>query len=496
VSKPFLKTILPAAYGYNEPIAALIDVHSHGVDSAWMSKRAAAGVFQTLDLRPERDYSYLHVIAMGASDRYGANRNGDAFLSKSGEIEIPEPKPGTPKIVKIAQGLVETHSTFETDAKVYRQHQNKDPQNNEGDVVKSAYHLPMDRVELIIKVPNVKWGDDLQKLASGDDIPLSMSTKVPFDVCTFCGNKAKSRAEYCDHAKNYLGTVIKSGHQVGVMNDWMKFFDISRVRVGADRIAKALLKAAAVSTTEAGQLMSGAELAEHMTLFPPADADDFGHRIPLLDKVAVLRKLSDIEKQIEATGMGASNSCEQLAFGVPPDMQDDDLRSLRMPHSHMSGLLGATSDAKICLSLHDFMKLLLGDRFQDVEHAVPEAESKLPGVFTRMLSDGGASAPVSLDDFNFGSELLPRAVRDVIGGLTPSHSLADDPVHRRVTLMVLRGEPGRQTRKTILVKGGSDGSLAESLAQAYALYKAAFCKRVGFENKMLTDLAVLQHYVI
>jgi hypothetical protein len=481
---------MPAGYSYGEPIAALMDIHSRGVDSQWMRKRAAAGVFANVDIKPEPGFSYIHLITMGASDRYGLNRNGDGFLSKSGELRVPEPKPGTPSVIKIARGLQEAHCTFRKDAWVFSHHVNKDPEKKEGDIYKEAYNLPMERGELIIKVPNGTWHDDIEKLASGRDVDFSMSTKVPYDYCTWCGNKARSRREYCDHLLDDMGTITKSGHQIGAMNDWMDFFDISRVRVGADRIAKGLLKAA----FDGRIIVSAAEMAEQLTLFPPSNEEDlFGLRIPSLDKAAVLKKLSDIEKEIEAIG-SADSPLTRLSTAVPSELEDSDLKRLSVPRSRLMDMFGTLADAQICLSLEDFLKLLMGSRYPDVEHAVPQAKDMLPGVFTRMTSSN--SLPIDMDDFNLGSDLMPRGIREAVSRLTPTHSLGDEPVQRRVTLVILREQPKPELRQATLLKGSADEELADRLAQAYAMYKIAFCQRAGFENKVLTELAVLQHYVL
>jgi hypothetical protein len=488
---PFLKTILPSAYGYKEPTAALVDLHSKGVDSAWFDKRAAAGVFKQVDLKPVPDHSVIHLIAMGASDRYGGNRNGDIFLRKSAFVDIPHPKAGTPSRVKINQGLIETHKTFEKFAKVYRDHVNKDPKKAHGDVIKSAFNEPMDRVELLIKVANDKWASELEDLANGRDVDFSMSCKVPYDVCTECGNKAKNRSEYCKHASQHMTEITKQGNQIGVIIGHQTFFDISKVTTRADRIALGLLKAAA----DGSKIVSGAELSEEFQLFPPVDStyvDPWYVAPATTDKRAVLRKLSDIEKEIEGVGCGDS-PFNRLAMSMDPestpDISDDDLQNLSVPRGQIMNLLGSLADVKIALSLKDLMKIILGTGYDGAAGAVDEAQQLLPGAFSRAV-ESSEDGP----NFELGSSLLPRVVRDTIHKLIPSHSLGDDPVRRRVVITVLRGK-GAPKLLSPLEKSGSTSELAGRLAKAYAFYKVAFCQRAGLENKLLTKLAVLQHYV-
>jgi hypothetical protein len=627
MTTPFLKTVLPSAYDFGEPTAALVDVHSRGIDDTWMRKRAAAGIFRDVELKPESGKSVIHLIAMGATGRYSLNRNGDGFLRKGGvEITAPHPKKGYPPTRLINRGLIDTHDTFQKHAHVFRHHLNRDPEKNEGEVIKSGYHDIMDRVELLIKVANDKWAEDIQDLADGRDLDFSMSCtldptypvmteegykqivdvkegdkvathtntwkrvkvinrrkytgkvvklhmdvdgfpppleltidhlmmtsagwihakhlkegdellcgrdigcyeikkierrlvidaqtynleveedesyllagmishncKVPFDVCTICLNKARGRDEYCDHARNHMGEITKEGHHVGVMNDWMDFFDISKVTARADRIALGLLKAAS------GKIKSGAELAEEIELFPPPGPkftllDPVG---PDLDKKAVLGKLSDIEKEIEATS-DADSPLTRLSMSfhpeVSPPMGGDMLRGLSVPRGQAMDLLGGLADARVSLPLNEFMKIILDKRHGDVESVMGEARMLVPGIFGRMRSQPGCMA--DMGDFELGRGILPRPVREMIGKLVPSHSLGDEPVRRRITIMVLRGKPAPELMKSAeLAKSGSCSKLAQRIAQAYAMYKIAFCQRVGLENSVLTKLAVMQHYI-
>ena len=177
----FVKLIMPASFNYTDgmPLASLVDVHSSGIDSQWLTKRAAAGVFKDVDIKPEKGQAYIHLIAMGDSEAYGQNRNGDIFYKQSRLVDIPNPAHGVSKQLRINKGNKETHHTFQKYAKVYRNHCNRDPKKAEGEVVKSAHNDEMSRVELIIKVPEDKWSDDLHKIANGEDTTFSMACKIP-----------------------------------------------------------------------------------------------------------------------------------------------------------------------------------------------------------------------------------------------------------------------------------------------------------------------------
>lgn len=94
---------------------------------------------------------------------------------------------------------------------------------------------------------------------------------VTHDVCTACGNEAKTRKDYCGPAqcvkyggcKDNLGRTFNDGFRLEVDNPKCDFFDISRVTRGADPTAFAFGKVAA--SAYAG----GASLADTLGLYLP-----------------------------------------------------------------------------------------------------------------------------------------------------------------------------------------------------------------------------------
>lgn len=174
-------------------------------------------------LKPANEKTYALVNAMGAGEYYGANKNGDYFPDKA---------------------LAEYHKTFEAMARVYRHHINRDPQKSMGKIVFSHYHPKMKRVELILELDNSKSRDILDKLEGGHLPAVSMGCRVPYDVCSICGNKAKTVAVYCNHLKTSMGKILADGRRVYAINTMPKFFDLSVVTIPADRTASFLSKVA------------------------------------------------------------------------------------------------------------------------------------------------------------------------------------------------------------------------------------------------------------
>ena len=173
------------------------------------------------------------LTALGSGEWWGSNVNGDYF----------------PEEALAHEGQDYGYKTFETMAKVYKHHVNKDPARSYGDVVLSVYNPTYHRVELIVSV-DMESGKDITDRIENDDYPeWSMGCKVPFDVCNVCGNKAPTRRQYCEHAKYYLNKIWpETGQLVYVKNTRPKFHDISQVLIGADRIAKTLMKVASSKT--------------------------------------------------------------------------------------------------------------------------------------------------------------------------------------------------------------------------------------------------------
>lgn len=158
---------------------------------------------------------YALVNALTAGEYFGPNKNGDYF---------PE------------DALRKHHRTFVDNGHVYSHHVNKDPKKSLGDILYSMYNDKMKRVELVIslKTDHDKVKNLLEDLAKGKMPATSMGTRVPYDVCSICGNKAKTRKHYCSHLKNNMNAILPDGRRVYANNLTPRFFDISIVTIPAD----------------------------------------------------------------------------------------------------------------------------------------------------------------------------------------------------------------------------------------------------------------------
>lgn len=154
--------------------------------------------------------------ALGGFEAYGLNNNGDGWLEDE---------------------LRNHHGTFTENGHYFYNHKNNvgiDPAY--GKPIASAFNEKTKMVDLIILADlNKQAQEDIHTLENGGSIPTSMGCRVKFDVCTICGNQAKTRDEYCCHISKTasypygMKSVLSDGRICGVLNPNPKFHDISRL---------------------------------------------------------------------------------------------------------------------------------------------------------------------------------------------------------------------------------------------------------------------------
>ena len=218
ISQDSNEAVMQAAAANGEAMCSLIE-HEVGIKSASSSLVSRELLEQ---YRPKDDKTAcIHLIAMGNSDQYGFNRNGDWF---SGDV------------------LEKRAHTFVTNGHMFREHRNKDPKKAIGQVKWAGYDPKgMQRVEIIVHMDRDKAEEEYDMIKKGEALNFSMSCRVPNDRCSCCGNEAKTISAYCPHLKSQMGQYVGSFDKYAcAINDNPTFFDISRVGVPADRIARHL----------------------------------------------------------------------------------------------------------------------------------------------------------------------------------------------------------------------------------------------------------------
>ncbi len=236
-------------------------------------------------LQPDPAYTYVHCVAMGRSEFYGSNSNNDWYgynphLNIDGLLHAWDGIGIDPVADKLKGATWPYGYPCFYNAAAYAHHKNTDPvQLGFGDVVFAWHNTVMKRIELIIRVFNAEARDKghdgiLQKIRGGLRCDVSMGTKIPFDNCSVCSDwetvrramatfdptrhispgvailewhrrspirgLAVTMAEHCNCMKLTRGKILPDGRKIFVYNDFVRFFDISFVWIGADKTARVM----------------------------------------------------------------------------------------------------------------------------------------------------------------------------------------------------------------------------------------------------------------
>lgn len=430
-------------------------------------------------LRPTKNAQYVLVNAMGASEFYSSNVNGDAFPEAS-LIHMPDQWSGVPALDKIvSKNWGYGFPTF-YNAHAYGHHRNKDSSKAYGDVELATWNRKMRRVELVIRVDHDKCmqfggSGTWDKLRLGEFLDVSMGSKVPFDTCAVCldwdtyrkalatfdpkrhmhpgsaaleyhkklkedGGKgirglSVTRNDYCKHAKKEMSRIYPDGRKVFVYNDFPRFFDISFVFIGADRTAKTMLFI--VSDGKVQGIKSSAQVAEEHGLRDEDGLDKAASADDELLKAAFGKlakpKLSEISKDIPSRFAGkvvpmlaAREEC------LPCGLLDS------MGGLPMEDALSTSTSMGILLRPREFQRLILvrlgkkplADQL-DLEGSVfPKTEASEPvgladGKFSKLLAN--LLSPFLASRSALAPSIEKRVV--IIAGSTPSEKQAAAPSH-------------------------------------------------------------------
>lgn len=323
------------SYFNDEPVVRLLsdfDSRSKGFVKAAAADDRILAYAKTI--QPDPNKVWIQILAMGASEFWGPNRNADAF---------PE------------ENLIRCFKTFETTpAMIYKFHLNKNPEIAMGKVVYSVYNERMRRVELVAWVDRQKGKEFVDRIERGEFPATSMATHTPHDTCSVCGNQATSRAAYCRHLSEELGKIYPDGTKVYAINDApLKFFDLSFVHRPADITSSVLQK---LAFEQGAPTIGSAEAAEE---------------VDLQEKSASQVKLADLIKQVEGEVTGSADSLNALLDKVK-DPDDEVLDFLE--HYELSHVIHALAELGISPSVSFFAKLIgqkmAGSHAPGIEHLV------------------------------------------------------------------------------------------------------------------------------
>lgn len=347
-------------------------------------KSAASDTFDKSALQehaPDKDHFMLHLVAMGAQERYGFNKNADGF----------------PK-----QALEKYHPTFVSDGAFFREHRNRSQEHQGiGHVKASAYNSDLDRVELLVWGHKKKAAEEYEKARAGEPLSFSMSCRVPYDICNCCEKKASSPRDYCSHMKDTPTQYVPEFQKYAfVINDKPTFFDISAVAKPADRIAHYISYAfpdgdeheKLASAWDQTPVIFGADWAEYEGLCIPDSSSPWP-----LDRQHIIEKLAAEELVVTDTRAQYPASAEKrafirdvlpFAFGAKDSITDRHIDTLRdlQPGTFFNKL----ASAGVLLPMRVFASYVTGDSFQTIDSTplVKRAAQLSVGIFNKILKTG------------------------------------------------------------------------------------------------------------
>jgi hypothetical protein len=182
-------------------------------------KQAASPLFSRSDLEAHRPPpgKFLSLSpTLGCQEKFGANRNSDDY---------PD--------AEIKKG----HGSFMTNAKVYREHRNRDPKKAIGEIRAEKYSSDLGWGEVLFWTDIDKAASEFEAARKGEEQHTSMATSVSHDVCEGCGHISKFANDRCEHILLTPGAYLREFNKYAHMvNYGMKFKDQSWVGRPADRI--------------------------------------------------------------------------------------------------------------------------------------------------------------------------------------------------------------------------------------------------------------------
>lgn len=466
------KIIAPDSQDFGDEAIKLIKVSNKGLvgtDKLAFEKRASAKLIQNLDgldLSPGEEL--IHMIAIGATEDYGPNRNGDGFKRATCE---------------------KYHPTFVKHAKLYRNHEHKDPLKSYGVVKLSEYNPQMRRIELVVGLNTTKEAaeknkglvadKELEKLQSNKPMTVSMACKVAYDVCSYCGNKAPQTTDYCTDSamggtckagglKHNLGKLVEVDgniHHLHADNPHPTFFDISHVFRPADRIAyvTGMLKKTA---NDGINIISGADLAFSMGI---VESNSVNYEIKKL-----AADLSDLEND---------DTLQDFIFLSP---NNKDSKTLHISNLNKPQVFSELTKRAVLLPPVEFF-MLAGDLTKEAaEKITNRVANYLPNIYTRLISENDN---LDVDGYLVEKDAAP-SVRNWCTKVAMDYAATSEVVQKNLAKSVL--QPKSTSKPTLVKIATVDNPEIYELAKEYALYKLA----VIHQNKNTKDINLMKKLAV
>lgn len=421
-------------------------------DMKRMEKRASQITEHLKKLEKNANQENLHIIAVGAYEGTGYNRNMDRFRQYWCEKNA--------------------HYFKDADRAVNRHHKNKPEDPKYGNIKVAYYNPAMRRIELVVGLDKHACQDILHEQEKVGHTNWSMASKQAYDVCTWCEKKSASDDERCEHIPGQLGELNKVGEMCGMDNPDPKWFEISYVKRPADRIGMSLQKTASAVT----HLLP----RDYLNIYTGFQVPDEGLTISkyAADKRDLLLKLSALEKRLAAVStdkkMLALSHTEKLAF--------EDLQKLR--EMQPAEFFKTAANNGILLSPENFFNYVFNGKVK--EASVNAVKVRLPRIFEDLTKNASAVVNDETYDTYLHAPIVKQS--NFIEKLASSFSLDYDQALLRIPL-------GFKLAST----GTDEGTqVEEELAKQYGMYKLSTLNYLQSTNKLndsFLAIAVMQNRV-
>jgi hypothetical protein len=388
---------------------------------------------------------------------------------------------------------------------------NKDKAKSYGLVKWSGFNDPMKRIELIVALNGSSAAADrngglvadkeLEKLAKDKPIATSMACLVSHDVCSYCGNKAPKRDNYCVGAdqggqckagglRDNIGSLVEIDggiHHLHADNPDPTFFDISHVYRPADRIAyvTGLLKAAGA------HVIGGAELAEVMGVTLP------GELLVPAGQPAAVATLFKLAAELAALETRLTSQPELAGYAGAFSTAVQELPPLPAQCREKAGqFLMALADSRCLLPVATFLELFAGQPREKAAMAAELVRQQLPGVYSRLLEQPAFANRLATAAYQPAAAAGP-VFRNWVA--KQAAVLSVRPAIARSRAMRAAMRDAVSPLDTHYEKRAADTGSAGQLAEEYALYKLAFLGALPAtddEMQLTAAITLLQNYVM
>lgn len=470
--------------------------------SDWETGEELRRYIRKITAEDRKRFVYVLVNALGAGEFFGPNINADYFPWQALKHE----------------GKDYGYKTF-LNAHAFQHHVNKDPARAFGHPVLSVLNHSMKRVELVIRLDREQARSQgaegiITRIERGEFPDVSMGCKVPYDVCSICNHRSKTRDDYCLHMRpdeEHRGIwgpnkILADGRKIYVINLHPRFFDISFVFIGADKTAKVMAKLA----SKGSHLCLGnvcalpsnrRDEAQGPTLYGPGgEALSIKTASACSDRRGPCGRLCsecpdqsrcESEKLAEAFGVKqASKKLAEILKKVP--VESETMRTLEQAEPSLSGkeldhlsenplpaVLGALTRIGMVLKPHEFQHLVLRRMGEDGLLSRLDREHK---VFRQVPDIDYGGMPRTLDPLDGVFDLVKKYIRSRTA-LGPA---------LQIRIIVSASGP----KNALPTRDGVEHPLLDKVSAAYNGYRRGVLKKLSQVVEAVTSDPALRAEVL